>query len=86
MPINKILFADRHLFIYARSDIINNRDDRIKETRQEYPKQSLYPTIRQPQPSFLDIIYLQVVDLQRLKLYFGGLATATTSNHQKGLI
>lgn len=28
---------------------------------------------------------LQVADLQRLKLYFGGLVTATTSNHQKGL-
>lgn len=26
---------------------------------------------------------LQVADLQRLKLYFGGLVTATTSNHQK---
>ena len=25
---------------------------------------------------------LQVTDLQRLKLYFGGLVTATTSNHQ----
>lgn len=25
---------------------------------------------------------LQVADLQRLKLYFGGLVTATTSNHQ----
>lgn len=27
---------------------------------------------------------LQVADLQRLKLYFGGLVTATTSNHQNG--
>ena len=28
---------------------------------------------------------LQVADLQRLKLYFGGLVTATTSNHQEGV-
>ena len=33
------------LFVYVRCYKINNRNDRIKETRQEYPKQSPYPTI-----------------------------------------
>ena len=36
------------LLVYAWCDKIDNRDDRIKETRQEYPKQSHYPTIWQP--------------------------------------
>ena len=45
----KYLFADGHLFTcLCMMHKINNRNDRIKETRQEYPKQSLYPTIRQP--------------------------------------
>ena len=36
------------LLVYVWCYTIDNRNDRIKETRQEYPKQSLYPTIRQP--------------------------------------
>ena len=35
-------------FVYARCYKIDNRNDRIKEARQENPKQSLYTTIRQP--------------------------------------
>ena len=37
-----------NLLVYVWCNKIYNRNDRIKETRQEYPKQSLYPTIRQP--------------------------------------
>ncbi len=33
------------LFVYVRSDIIDYRNDRIKEARQEYPEKSLHPTI-----------------------------------------
>ena len=36
------------LLVYVWCDKIDNRNNRIKKTRQEYPKQSLYPTIRQP--------------------------------------
>ena len=36
------------LLVYVWCNKIYNRNDRIKETRQEYPKQSLYPTIWQP--------------------------------------
>lgn len=36
------------LFVQSGSYEIDNRKDSIKETRQENPKQSLYPTVRQP--------------------------------------
>ena len=35
-----------YLLIYSRSDKLYNRNDRIKETRQEHTKQCLDPAIR----------------------------------------
>ena len=46
--IQSIVLPILRLLVYVRCYKIDNRNDHIKETRQEYPKQSLYPTIRQP--------------------------------------
>lgn len=46
--IQSIVIPILRLLVYVRCYKIDNRNDRIKETRQECPKQSLYPTIRQP--------------------------------------
>ena len=46
--IQSIVLPILPLLVYVRCYKIDNRNDRIKETRQENPKQSLYPTIWQP--------------------------------------
>lgn len=43
--IQSIVLPILRLLVYVRCYKIDNRNDRIKETRQEYPKQSLYPTV-----------------------------------------